>query len=281
MRAQQLHPAHQARQRRAELVRGLLRHAHPDHALLGRADAAEAREPEQQQQTRAGDRDERHPAQLLEHGRIAEVQVSHHGSIRRLAQRDRGVDAIERLALCLHALDARQDLLGNGHTGGGAVARARRHVCRVDRDVAPGARCAGRVGDDDREADALCQLAEHALDLRVRRGRQRRLRGDLGQQLRGLGHFPRELVHGGLREHEHRHDEHAAAGEQCRLEQRLARGRGAADGTDHAGFPSRRILRQARQAPGVSTSRPPRYGRSAFGSTTEPSACWWFSSSVA
>ena len=38
--------------------------------------------------------------------------------------------------------------------------------------------------------------------------------------------------------------------------------------------------RHAHASTGRSTSSPPRYGRSPAGTTTEPSACWWFSRSA-
>ena len=42
--------------------------------------------------------------------------------------------------------------------------------------------------------------------------------------------------------------------------------------------PSRSVATSRTRHVGVSTSRPPRYGRSAAGTYTEPSGCWWWSS---
>ena len=63
---------------------------------------------------------------------------------------------------------------------------------RVHRDVAPGARRAGRVGDDDREARCPVPAGRARSGLRVRRGRQRapaRRPGPAAASV--LGHFPR------------------------------------------------------------------------------------------
>src|SRR5262249_43662866 len=87
-------------------------------------------------------------------------------------------------------------------------------------------------------------------------------------ELGGGGDLARQAAHGGLREQEHRHHEHAAADEQDRLESRLVAARRACAGADHA-------------APGLSTSRPSSQGRSAAWITTERAACWWFASRVA
>ena len=238
VRAQQFDPAHQARQRRAELVRGLFRHAHPDDALLGLADAGEARQPEQQQQPGARHREQRHPAQLLQHGRIPVVQVAEDPRVRGLAQRDRIMHAIQPRQLGAHAVDSSPDHGRDHQSVRKAVERLSRDLVGAHRDAAPRARGAGGVGDDNREADARLHLAQHALQLRVDGRGNGRLRRDAREQLRGGRDFARQAADRVLHEQEHGHHQQAAAHEQSGLEQRLAARRGVGVETDHAELPA-------------------------------------------
>ena len=297
LRAEQLEPAHQRRQRGPELVCRLLRHPDPDHALFRGAHAGQSREAQQQQQQHAAHGHERHPAQVAQHPRLAVVHVTDldAGAVAHL---DRRVAAVEVANLPPHMLDARPDHGSDRLARGQAVDRFARDQVAIDVDQVPGARRAQRVGHDRREVDVGDDVGKDPFQLGVARGGDRRLRQEPRQHVRGLGDLVRQPADHLLREQEHeRREQHAAGDEQRAIEVPQIHGADVRTGGRCARIPGRPArARKPAPDPGRRTDgsyfgdatfagsmrvSPSRWGCSAFGMRTPPSSVWWFSSSAA